>query len=100
MSNVPRDTPTPAPTAIIFGVPRQSVASVADAHVVFEAVAAVPALLVIGMPVLPLDTIALSVIVSVMAAALVGSPIAGLAVDRTAVSVQQFVLVSSSSRQQ
>lgn len=100
MSNVPRDTPTPAPTATMFGVPGRSLASVADAHVVFEAAAAVPAALVIGMPVLPLDTPTLNVIVSVMAAAMVGCPIGELAVDSTAVSLQQFVVVSFSSRQQ
>ena len=85
MSNVPRDTPTPAPTATMFGVPGQSLASVADAHVVFEAAAPVPAALVI---------------VFVMAAAMVGSPIAEVVVDSTVVLLQQFVLVSPASRQQ
>jgi len=84
----------------MFGVPGQSLASVADAHVVFEAAAAVPAALVIGMSVLPLDTPTLNVIVSVMAAAMVGCPIAELVVDSTAVSLQQFVLESPAPRQQ
>jgi hypothetical protein len=100
MSDVPKDTPTPAPTTTMFGVPRQSFASVADAHVVFEAATAVPTARVIGKPVLPLDTTTLSVIVSVMAPAWVGGPIAGLTDDRTAVSLQQFIVVSPSSRQQ
>jgi hypothetical protein len=48
--------------------------------------------LVIGLSVPPLDTATLQGSSSpFMAAALVGSPIAGLADDSTAVSVQQFV---------
>ena len=100
MSNVPKDTPTPAPTAKTFGVPRQRFASVADAHAVFEVIAAVPTVLVIGLPVLPLDTITLSVIVSVAATALVGSPIAGLVEDSADCIAQQLVCVSGSWRQQ
>jgi hypothetical protein len=100
MSNVPKDTPTPAPTATTFGVPRQKLASVADAHAVFEVIAAVPTVLVIGMPVPPLDTTTLSAIVSVAATALVGSPIAGLVEDSADVIVQQLVCVSASWRQQ
>jgi hypothetical protein len=100
MSNVPRDTPTPAPTATTFGVPRQRFASVADAKAVFEVIPAVPTVFVIGMPVLPPDTTTLSVIVSVAAIAVVGSPIAGLVEDSAAVFVQQLVCVSASWRQQ
>lgn len=102
MSSVPRETPTPAPTGVL--IPGQAFASVADAHVVFEAAAAMPTVRVIGRPVLMLDTtILLSVIVSVLAAALVGIPIAGVAVDSAVVLVvvsQQFILVSASARQQ
>ena len=90
----------PAPTAIVFEVPGQRFASVAGLHVVFEAAAAVLALLVIGRPVLPLDTATLNVTVSVTAAALVGSPIGEVVVDSDTVSLQQSVVSSPCARQQ
>ena len=90
MSNVPRDTPTPAPTALIFEVPWQYFASTADAHVGFEAAAAVVTALVVRMLTLRIDTATLDVTVSVMAAAVVGSPSAGTVDDSDAVLLQQF----------
>ena len=86
MSNVPKDTPTPAPTAIVFAVPGQ----------IFASVAAVPT----RKPVLPLDTAALNVTLSVLVAAWVGNPIAETVDDSAAVMLQQFVVVSACSRQQ
>ena len=101
MSDVPKDTPTPAPTATIFEVPGQDFASFAEAHILLEAAAVVITVLVIGRPVLPFDTTALSVIVSVTAAmALVGNPSGEVVVDRAAVLLQQFVVSSPSARQQ
>ena len=100
MSNVPRDTPTPAPTAIVFEVPWQRSASMVDAHVGFEAAAAVLNTLVVEMLVLPLDSTTLNVTVSVMAAACVGNPSALAVDDSPAVSLQQFSFGSLGSRQQ
>ncbi len=60
MSDVPRETPTPTPTAMVFEVPGQDVVSFAEAHIVFEAAAVVTTVLVIGRPVLPLDTTTVS----------------------------------------
>ena len=75
-------------------------ASVAENHVAFEAAAAFVTVLVVGRPVLPLDTTTLNVIVSVVRAAFVGSPIAEEVVDSAAVSSQQSVVVSACARQQ
>ena len=97
---MPRGTPTPAPTAIVFEVPWQDFASTFDAHVAFEAAAAVVTALVVRMLALPLDTTTLDVTFPVMAAACVGSPIAAEAVvDSFAVLLQQSV-VSPGGRQQ
>ena len=90
MSNVPRDTPTPAPTAIVFEVLWQCSASTADAHAGFEAAAAVVTALVVGRLVLLLDTATLNVTVFVVAATRVGNPSAEEDDESAAVLLQQF----------
>lgn len=100
MRNVPRDTPIPAPTAIVFEVSWQGFASTADAHVEFEAAAAVLTALVVRTLVLRLDTTALNVTVSVVAAAWVGNPSAeAVVVESAAVLLQQFGSALSTRQQ-
>ena len=99
MSNVPRDTPMPAPTATTFEVPWQRSASTADTHVGFEVAVAAFTAPVVRTLVLPLDITTLNVIASVMVAARVGSPSAETVVDSAAVSLQQFA-VTLGERQQ
>ena len=71
-----------------------------DAHVGFEAAAAVLNTLVVEMLVLPLDNTTLNVTVSVMVAACVGIPSALAVDDNAAVLLQQFVSSTLSLRQQ
>lgn len=94
MSSVPRDIPTPAPTAIVFEVPWQGSASTADAHVGFEAAVVVLTALIVERLVLLLDTTTPEVTVSVIVAAGVGSPSAETVDDSDAVLLQQFVSVA------
>ena len=82
---MPRGIPIPAPTATTF---LQCVAAGAEAHEIVAAAGFPPIVRVTGTrPVLPLDTIWLKVIVSVMvaAAAWVGRPRAEVRVDSAAV---------------
>ena len=90
MRNMPRDAPTPAPTAIVFEVSWQCFASTADAHVGSEAAATVLTALVVRTLVLPLDITTLNVTVFVVAAAWVGSPSAEIDDESAAVLLQQF----------
>lgn len=100
MSDVPKDIPTPPPTAIMLGVPGQIFASVVEEHMVVEAATIVFIVREFEILMLSLDTALLSVIVFTMTAAYVGSPIGEVVVDNTAALLQQFVLMSPASRQQ
>ena len=70
------------------------------AHVGFEAAAAVLNTLLVEMLVLPLDSTTLNVTVSVMVAACVGIPTALPVDDSAAVLLQQFSVGSLGLRQQ
>lgn len=102
MSDVPKEIPTPPPTAIMLEVSGQIFASVVDdGHMVFAAAPIVCIVRECEMMMILLETALLEeIIVFVMSAAWVGSPIAEVVLDNTAVLLQQFVLVSPASRQQ